>query len=181
MVVRRRTLIQFLLFLIIVSLLFSYVSWKRKGFSEETAKDATGQRGTVIPDESRPDGEPVAGKAEARDFFVEYRLEREDVRSQQLELLREVINNPNSDKEARRRAQEELLAMSRKIGQELEMENLIKAKGFQDVIVFLHEGTVEVIVKAQTLSPPEVAKVADIVTRVTGVRKEGISIIAKMQ
>ena len=41
---------------------------------------------------TRPTGSPNGGK----EFFVEYRLERERVRSQELDLpLQQMVNNPN--------------------------------------------------------------------------------------
>ena len=40
-----------------------------------------------------------------KNFFVEYRIERDQARSEQINLLREMINNPNSDKELKTKAQ----------------------------------------------------------------------------
>jgi len=62
---------------------------------------------------------------------------------------------------------------------ESEMENLIKARGFSDALVFVRENSVSAVVKTSTLSREEVIQVADAISRVTGVKAEDITISAK--
>lgn len=125
---------------------------------------------SIIPEQSVP----VA----SLDFFTEYRLERDKVRSERSDILREIVKNSKSD-EARQRAQDSVLKMVLEKQRELEMENLIKSRGFSDVLVFLRDNSVSAIVKTNSLSREEVIQVADIISRVAGIKAEDITISAK--
>ncbi|WP_378955571.1 SpoIIIAH-like family protein [Pelosinus sp. sgz500959] len=112
------------------------------------------------------------------DFFTEYRLEREKIRSERSDLLRDSIKNAKND-EARIHAQDIVLKMMTEKQKEAEMESLIRGKGFADSLVFIRENSVSAIIKATSLSREEVVQVADLINRVSGVKLENISISAK--
>jgi stage III sporulation protein AH len=120
----------------------------------------------------------TAGEGQAN-FFAEFRLDRERARGQQLENLREMINNTKVDEATRRSAAAEWLALTRQIGKELEIEGLIKAKGWADCVVFLQTGACTVVVRADKLTQAEVARIGDIVVRGTGLAAQAISISAR--
>lgn len=44
-------------------------------------------------------------------------------------------------------------------------ENLIKTKGFSDVIIFANNDSISVVIKADTLTSEQIAQVQNIVTR----------------
>lgn len=112
------------------------------------------------------------------DFFTEYRLERDRLRSEKSEVLREAIRGAKND-DMRQKAQEAMLKLVVDKQKESEMENLIKAKGFADALVFIRENAVNAVVKAQSLDRETVVQVADIISRVGGVKPEDITISAK--
>jgi stage III sporulation protein AH len=113
------------------------------------------------------------------EFFIEYRLERERTRGQQVEWLREIINNENADAETRKKAQEQLYTISQNIGREMEIENLIRAKGYNDAVVLLQDKVVTVVVRSKELATDDVAKIAELVSRNTGISLQNIVIIPK--
>ena len=112
------------------------------------------------------------------DFFIEYRLEREKIRSERSDLLRDSIRNAKTE-DSRVHAQDTVLKMIMEKQKETEMESLIRARGFADSLVFIREHSVSAIVKANSLSRDEVMQVADVISRVAGVKAEDISISAK--
>ena len=112
------------------------------------------------------------------DFFTEYRLERDKIRSERSDFLRESIKDAKND-ESRVRAQDIVLKMITEKQKETEMESLIKARGFADSLVFIRENSVSAVIKANSLSREEVVQVADVISRVSGVKVEDISISAK--
>ena len=63
---------------------------------------------------------------------------------------------------------------------ELTVENLVRGKGFDDVIVSMHAGSVNVIVGADTLNDEQVAQILDIVLRETGESAENVKISTAM-
>ena len=116
--------------------------------------------------------------AAAPDFFAEYRLEREKIRSEQSDLLREMIKNAKTD-EVRQHAQDSMLKLVLDKQRESEIESLIKAKGFNDSLVFIRDNSVNAIVKTNSLTKEEVIGVAEVIKRISGVQAENITISAK--
>lgn len=112
-------------------------------------------------------------------FFVEYRMERERSRGQQVEWLRETINNPSTDTTTRQKAQEQLLTISGNMARESEVESLIRAKGYEDAAVCIDRKGVTVIVQSAELSQEDASRISDLVSRGTGVGEQGIIIIPK--
>jgi stage III sporulation protein AH len=119
------------------------------------------------------------GASQSQDFFIDYRLERDRTRGQQVEWLREVINNAGTADETRQKAQEHLMAISRSMEKESELENLIRAKGFADAAVMVDESTATAIVAAGSLSSSEVAAITELVSRSTGMEQQKVAVISK--
>lgn len=114
-----------------------------------------------------------------KEFFVECRLTRDRVRSQQIEVLKEIAGNPSSSVEARDRAQNNLISIIENIGKENELEKLIIARGFKDAVVILQNNSATVVVQARSISPKEVEKMADLIKMTTGFERSNIFIIPK--
>lgn len=112
------------------------------------------------------------------DFFTEYRLERDKIRSERFDILRDMVKNEKSE-ENKQRVQEAILRLVQEKQREYEMENLIKARGFQDALVVIQDKSVNAIIKTQSFTREEVAQVADVISRVAGVKAEDITISAK--
>ncbi|MZP28463.1 hypothetical protein GTO91_01830 [Heliobacterium undosum] len=135
---------------------------------------------------STSDSTPTAGPAlpnpgqfqnKGQDFFSEYRMERERVRSQQIEILQEIVRNDQSSGETRKEAQKKLLQISEQIKKEMETERLLIANSYRDAVVLIQPNTVSVIVAARELSPAEKGKIAELVARSTGVKTNEVSVM----
>ncbi|MCX7781025.1 MAG: SpoIIIAH-like family protein [Negativicutes bacterium] len=116
--------------------------------------------------------------AASPDFFTEYRLERDKVRSERSDILRDLVKSAKSE-DTRQRAQDSVLKLILEKQREMEMENLIKARGFSDALVLIRDNSVSAIIKTNSLTREEVMQVADIISRVSGVKAEDITISAK--
>ncbi|HHT64355.1 MAG: SpoIIIAH-like family protein [Bacillota bacterium] len=113
------------------------------------------------------------------DYFVNYRIEREKMRSQQVEILREIVENPNSAVDVRKDAQKKMLNLTEKMENELKLENLIKAKNYKDAVVLIQPESVMVVVKASSLTDGDGITIADLVANTTGHNYEDIIITTK--
>ncbi|WP_110953169.1 SpoIIIAH-like family protein [Anaerosinus massiliensis] len=162
---KKMMVVCFLLFLV---MLISSMIWR--GYAEEVKADKSNAMQVVKVFEPETQAKI--------DFFTEYRLERDKIRSEHSDMLRETIKNATSEEE-RHSAQESVLKMVQEKQRETEVENLIKAKGFADALVFLRENSANAIVKANTLTKEEVIQVADVICRMTSVKQEDITISAK--
>jgi stage III sporulation protein AH len=173
---RRETLFRLAVLIVVVALLCTYIYIKWPLFNNVLGgKQGSGLTGgtqqTLAPD--------VLSTGGNSDFFVDYRLERERTRGQQIELLRELINNPQADEASRRSAGDRWLAIVNAMGVETELENLIRAKGFADAVVFIQEKTTVVVVKAAELSQPEAARIMDLAVRATGMKLDAVTLVVK--
>lgn len=124
-----------------------------------------------------PSEEEPAIVAEAGDYFVQARLDRESIRSRQKEELQEMTSKDNLTDEINEKAQEEYLDLMKRSEAEGTIESLVKQRGIEDVVVVIGStGTVDLVVKADSLSPSQTAQISDIVIRHAGVDFEDIHI-----
>ncbi|OWZ84024.1 SpoIIIAH-like family protein [Natranaerobius trueperi] len=137
----------------------------------ETEEDVTSA--DLIP----PDEVEEWEMEEDKDFFVAYRLERDRVRSKEIERLNQFIDNPNTSDEAKSEAESELLDLVKIREKELTLENLIRANGFEDAIFFFRNGSANVIVKVENLSETEIRQIAEIVSENAGVSISNVKVI----
>ncbi len=111
--------------------------------------------------------------------FSEYRMERERVRSRQLEILETVVNDSSANEQRRQQAQSDLIALIGLMAKETEIENLLRAKGYIDAITILMENAATVVVPV-TLAMAEATQIGELVNRITGVRLERITIVDEL-
>ena len=112
-------------------------------------------------------------------YFAQAKMNRESTRGQALEMLQGIVDNQNSPKESKVKAQNEIVAIAKFIDKEGTIENLIKAKGIKDAVVFINEGTANVVVNSEQLAPSQVAQILDVVTSQTGLGNDKIKIVEK--
>lgn len=111
------------------------------------------------------------------DYFVQARLDREAIRSKQKEELNEFTGRTDLSGEISEKAHEEYLEILKRSDMEASIESLIKQRGFDDVVVVIGStGTVDLVVKADSLSQSQTAQISDIVIRHAGVDMEDIHI-----
>ncbi len=109
-------------------------------------------------------------------YFVQAKLEREQARAKQKDILTEMINNSNIDQDKKANAADEMLKIQERIEKETAAEAMIEAKGFDEVYVRIDDDTVDVVVNKSELSESEIAQIEDIVKRKTGVTVDKIRI-----
>jgi len=109
-------------------------------------------------------------------FFLQAKLTREQSRSNQKQLLTDVINNSHIEREQRADSAAQLLVIQNRIEMESASESLIASKGFGEVYVRIGDDTVDVVVNRATLTGQEVAQIEDVIRRKTGVSVNQIHI-----
>lgn len=117
---------------------------------------------------------------QSKNYFVEYRLARDRMRGNLVERLKEIITDDKSSSEMIEKAQNEIMRIGNFTESELYMEGLIKAKGFDEVLVFLKEDGVKVVVSAEELTEQDVIKILDVVKNETNLEASQINIMKKL-
>ena len=106
----------------------------------------------------------------------EAKLNREQVRSRNKEVLMEIIDNANLGDTQKNEAVAAMIAMTDRTEKEQAAETLLSAKGFTDVVVSMTDTGVDVVVGSVTLDDANRAQIEDIVKRKTGVEAKNIVI-----
>ena len=112
-------------------------------------------------------------------YFTNSKLERNNMYSQNLETYQEIYNNPNATAESKQEAINKINNISNIKNEIMIAENLIIAKGFEDVVIFVNEQSVSVIIKINELKQEEVAQIQNIVSRELNVEADKIHISNK--
>ena len=99
--------------------------------------------------------------------------------SQTLDTYQKIIENESISVDQKAIAQKEISKINEQKNSIMIAENLIKVKGFEDLIIFINGENVSVIVKSDKLEEKEIAQIQNIVTRELGVKIENINISNK--
>ena len=112
-------------------------------------------------------------------YFTQSRLDRDTMYSQTLDTYQKIINNENISEDQKLIAQEEISKINKEKNSIMIAENLIKVKGFEDLIIFVNGENVSIIVKADKLEEKDIAQIQNIITRELGASVENINISNK--
>lgn len=122
----------------------------------------------------------VTNQSDSEDYyFTTSKLDRNNMYSELLETYQEIYNNTNATAEAKTEALAKINNINNTKNAIMIAENLILAKGFKDAVIFVNEGSVSVIIKAEELKQEEVAQIQNIVSRELNVGAEIIHISNK--
>lgn len=110
------------------------------------------------------------------EYFAEAKLDREQSRAKQKDILTEMLNNENISKEQKDKCSENMMQLQERIEKETAAEAMIESKGFKEAYVRIDDDTVDVVVDKDSLTDAEVAQIEDIVKRKTGMEASQIRI-----
>ena len=114
-----------------------------------------------------------------KDYFSSSKLDRDTMYSQMLETYENILNSNNSLEIQKQSASEEIKKINNVKNSIMICENLIKTKGFDDVVIFVNGESISVIVEDEQLDTEEVAKIQNIISRELNAKVENIHISNK--
>lgn len=127
---------------------------------------------------NREQNEMVADKSEKSDFFATYRVERERIRGQQMEMLQNIIDDRNTEKAAREAASVRLMAITADMEKEMKAEYLVKSLGFLDCVVITQEGFTNVILQTDNLTEQQVKDIKSMLGQADAAKGDKFKITA---
>ena len=118
--------------------------------------------------------------AEAQNsYFTATALSREQSRDEAIDVLKLVTESADASEADKADAAAKISKIAVDIQNEINIETLVKAKGFEECVAVIGDNTVSVIVKAESLQANEAAQILAIAYEATGIPVENISIISK--
>lgn len=109
----------------------------------------------------------VETNAEAVDdtYFTTSKLERENMYSQMLETYQQIYNNTEASTDQKTSAIEEIAKINKTKNAIMIAENLLSAKGFKNIVIFVNENSISVIAGETELKTEQIAQIQNIVSR----------------
>ena len=113
------------------------------------------------------------------DYFASSRLGRDTMYSQMIESYQNLLDNQNVSEEQKTVATQEITEINNTQNSIMICENLIKTKGISDVVIFVNDKSINIIVKADTLEQDTIAQIQNIIAREMNAEIENIHISNK--
>ena len=117
------------------------------------------------------------GWTEAETYFVEAKMSRQKARDEAVETLASMLSDATLEGEQKTQLAIRATDLAKSIETEGKIENLIKAKGFSEVMVYYDAQRADIMIKTDGLVSGEVVQIKDIILKETAIPVENISII----
>ncbi|MFR9216309.1 MAG: SpoIIIAH-like family protein [Ruthenibacterium sp.] len=134
----------------------------------------------ALPDKNYGEAQLVSVSEDSSDqYFETARLTRTKTRDEALDKLQQSLKATGLTEEEKAQLKDTLSSTISNISLESDIENLVKAKGFADCVVFIDGEKVDLAVKtgAEGLSKNEVAQLRDIILGKVQTSAQNISIV----
>ena len=113
---------------------------------------------------------------ESDTYIVDMKMTREKQRNSLTEQLNEIINNPSTADAAKVEASNMKVSIVKNSDTELQIENLLLAKGYDEAIVFIDGDKANVVVNMEEIKQNDATKIFDIVSNQSGINRENIKL-----
>ena len=129
------------------------------------------------PTEKTTEKTAADNPVKTEDYFISVPADRETARAKALDILNQTATNESFDKEIRKKAQEQILAIANNVQNENSIENIAKAKGYDNICVYISEDNVNITVQKDGFSDKDAAKIQDIATQHLKISPNKIKIV----
>lgn len=114
---------------------------------------------------------------EQGNYFEQARQSRTAAREEAVATVKELLDGVKATEEQKAEATAQAVAITKAIEQESKIENLIKAKGFADCVVYIEGDACSIVVSAESLTVQDTAKISQVVTSQSAISAQKINII----
>jgi len=130
--------------LLLVVIVAANIFWSGQSFKEPLNTSDNVPEKVATPVEKNIN--PVDYRSEA-DFFAQYRLQREQSRSRELQVLQELARNEEQGKTSREAASMKIMRIMEDMEKEMKAENLVKSRGIEECVIISEAGMSTVVIK----------------------------------
>lgn len=131
----------------------------------ETTTNTNEEMANEIIENSSKETVTTNAKTSENQYFVESRLEREKMYSQMVESYQNILSNNQISDAQKEISENEIKNINDTKNAIMITENLIKNKGFEDLIIFVNGDSINIVIKAKELSEEQIAQIQNIVSR----------------
>lgn len=150
--------------------------------AEETAAKKSSSKSKASSKKSEKDEnmgtkEQASTAKSSTKYFTEARTNRTKTRDEALDKLQKSLKDASITADEKEKLTAELSYIVKAIESESKIESLVKAKGFEDCLVYLNDEKADIVVKTEGLTPETANQIKEIVIREASVEAENISIV----
>lgn len=109
-----------------------------------------------------------------QNYFVNYRIQREKLREEAKEMLEPLLEADNQA--TRQAAQARWLELTRQNANEAEIENILKLRGYQDVVAEYSPAKIAVFILTDQLNNRQIAQIKNKISEITGYAENKIEV-----
>lgn len=106
-----------------------------------------------------------ATSKETKEYFSSSKLNRETMYSQMLESYRKILENETISETQKAIAQTEIKNINDTKNKIMICENLIRTKGIEDLVIFVNDKSISIVVRTDKLEQEQIAQIQNIVER----------------
>ena len=136
-----------------------------------------GTQPTSLSKEDTP--QEASEEVDAKSYFTSAVIDRERARGEALEVLVSITEDTAASDAAKTDAYTQMERIANETSWEIDIENLVKAKGFAECVAIINEETANIVVSTEGLTPGEVAQIKEIVYLEASIQPKDVKIIEK--
>lgn len=110
-------------------------------------------------------------------YFISNKMEREQMRARNKETYLEIMEDPDIAEALKQDAVNRMMELTEVAEKENATEILLKARGFDDALVSINDGKVDVIINAESISDQQLAIIEEVVKNKTDIPVSKMSIV----
>lgn len=149
---------------------------------EDKAKESSNEKESDVKSLAKETSKEIEDTLNSKEninsstYIVDMKMTRERQRNDLTEKLNEIINNPSSSDDSKVEASNMKLEMVKNSDLELQIENLLLAKGYDDAIVYINSDKVNVVVNMKEITQQDANKIFEVIASQADVKYENIKL-----
>ncbi len=163
----RPQIVRFAAFVTVLAVLLGYVVYHR------TSPNATAY--TTVPTKKQQ----TKTVTNLENYFVNYRMHRDRVMTEEIATLKALTNNPSISQSAKDQASATMVRDTQELKAETQAEGLLSARGFPLSAVTVTQNKAVVVIGAAHLNTQQIGRIANTLTEVTSLPPQDVVIFPK--
>lgn len=148
-------------------------SSKDDGYNYDQSAGMDAGTGAETVPETTPQNESVDS------YFSSIQVDRQRTRDEAIEVLQSVVDNDASTEAAKNEALAQINKLADIMEAESNIETLIVAKGFEECVAVISDGSANIVVRSEGLQPAQISQINEIVYEQSGIKPVNIKIIER--
>lgn len=143
--------------------------------SDKKAGESTAQKST---EQSSGKASTASASKSSDEYFSQAKVNRQQTQDDIAEMTKKILESSEESDTAKAEAVAKAAELATVMEQQTNVESLIKAKGFEECMVFIQNGECSIVVRDSDLTADDALIIKDIATGQTGITVDKIKVTA---